>query len=165
MKQQSVWFRDNFFSSGTTEIWDQEEQVVGQLDLMSMFNSGIQVKDAQGHVEVIGKFRLFSNKWIVMSGNGTEIGLLSARLAFLSKKYEYESYRHGLFEIRSEAFSNEYEIQDSRGQAAASFTKVSGFGVARAYRLHNHTNVPTEEWIAVVMGVHAIQKRRRSSSS
>jgi uncharacterized protein YxjI len=165
MIQQNVWFKDNFLSSGSTEIWDRDEQVIGELNLLSMFNSGIQVLDLQGQILTIGKFPFFSNKWIVMDGSENEIGRLSARFTLFSKKYEYQSLAGGVFEIHGQAFSSEYDILDAQGQVAARFAKVSGFFSAAAYQLSNDTSLPTEEWIAVVMGVHALQQRQQQQQN
>jgi hypothetical protein len=40
MHQKTACIRDNFLSSGTTEIWDERGQAIGRLDLHSMFNPG-----------------------------------------------------------------------------------------------------------------------------
>jgi hypothetical protein len=47
----------------------------------------------------------------------------------------------------------------------ATFKKVNGFFQASAYELkHNSNHLLTEELIAVVMGVNAIEKRNSSSA-
>ncbi len=43
-----VYFQDNFFSSGKTEIVDQNQQSLGELDLKSAFSSSVDVYDAAG---------------------------------------------------------------------------------------------------------------------
>jgi hypothetical protein len=48
----------------------------------------------------------------------------------------------------------------------ARFEKVSGFFASPAYHLSkNNEKVSSEELIAVVMGINAIQKRRRSNAT
>ncbi|MNI79327.1 hypothetical protein D3C73_1357770 [compost metagenome] len=121
--------------------------------------------DSKGSALASGGFTFFSNKWRVYDHYGSEIGILAARFSFLTKKFEYESNRHGSFEIRGEAFSREYDITSNSGRLAARFERVSGPLSARAYQLTNHSQLPTEEWIAVAMGVHAIQRRRQNAAT
>ncbi|SDE02009.1 hypothetical protein SAMN02799630_04415 [Paenibacillus sp. UNCCL117] len=165
MEARAVYFKDNFWSSGETEIWDEQERKVGSLDLHSMFQSGVTVRNMRGLTSYSGKFRHFSNKWLVFSGGEQEIGVLRMRFSFMTKRYEYESARHGLFRIESPAFSREYTVSDEGGAIAAQFRRVSGAFSAGAFELTNHSSLPTEEIIVVVMGVHAIQKRQQAAAS
>jgi hypothetical protein len=165
MDAAKVYFNDNFFSSGETDIKDEREWKIGSLDLHSMFNSGITVKDALGKTMSRGKFRTFSNVWIVYDGTEREMGLLKAKFAFFSKRYAYESVRAGELYIESPAFSKEYEITTPAGDTAAQFRKISGIFAAGAFELTNRTELPMEEMIAVVMGVHAIQKRQQNAAT
>ncbi|MGE8079966.1 hypothetical protein [Peribacillus loiseleuriae] len=71
-----------------------------------------------------------------------------------------------MYEIKSEAFSRQYEIYDSQSKLLAKFEKVSGFFSSAAYRLSSYeTSMPAWEWIAVVMGVNAIIKRNNSAAA
>jgi uncharacterized protein YxjI len=165
MEQQTVYFKSNFFSSGMTDIVDGEERVIGQLDLNSMFNSGIHVMNAAGETLASGKFPFFSNKWEVSNEYGSAIGRVYSRFSIFSKKFEYESNSQGNYEIRAEAFSKEYDVTDSSGKDAANFRKINGLFQSGAYQLNNMSELPTAEWIAVVMGIHAIQERRSQSAN
>ncbi|GAA3401650.1 hypothetical protein ACFFNY_13500 [Paenibacillus hodogayensis] len=161
----TLYFRDNFFSSGETPITDADGRTTGVLDLHGMFNSGITVRDASGRTAAAGKFRFFSNAWIVSDSAGNELGLLRERIAFFKKRYVYESPRLGEFTIESPAFSREYVVSDGRDETAAHFRKVSGAFESGAYELNNRSSLPDEELVAVVMGVHAIMKRHQSSAA
>ncbi|WP_246627539.1 hypothetical protein [Paenibacillus solanacearum] len=165
MKSGKAYFRDNFFSSGETDITDEREWKVGSLDLHSMFGSGITVRDASGRAVVQGKFRILSNRWIVSDGTDREIGVLRAKLTFFAKRFVYESARGGVLYIESPAFSNEYEIKTEAGTTAAHFRKISGMFSAGAFELDNRSELSMEEMIAVVMGVHAIRKRQQNSAA
>jgi len=46
---------------------------------------------------------------------------------------------------------------------SASFQKVNGWFAASAYCLSNHSDeVDNYEWIAVILGMHEIQKRQHN---
>jgi uncharacterized protein YxjI len=128
-----LYFRDNFFNAGKTEIMNEHEEVVGEVDLRSTFGSAIDVYDAGGSKLCSGKFPLLSNKWEVLNDNGEQLGRLRYQMSFFTKRFEYEACRRGTFEITSPAFSREYEIYDERGTVVAAFQKVSGWFAADAY--------------------------------
>lgn len=165
MEATTVYFENNFFSMGLTDIWDEQERRIGRLDLQDLFSSGVTVLDLHGKELASGAFRFFSNTWVVKDGDGNEAGELRGKFAFLASKYEYEHMRFGAFPIASEMFSQQYSIETADGDPAASFERTNHVLGPASFRLHNVSELPTAEWIAVVMGVHAIQQRRRSSVS
>jgi hypothetical protein len=157
-----LYFRDNFFNSGQTDILNESNERIGEVELHSAFGSTLDVYDQSGQRKYGGKFPIFSHKWSVIDPSGAECGLLRYRLSFLSKKYEYEAYGRGVFEITSPAFSREYEIRDEKGALTASFEKIDGWFAASAYCLDNQAaNMDSYEWIAFVLGMNEIQKRQR----
>ncbi|MBM7569113.1 hypothetical protein [Paenibacillus sacheonensis] len=157
-----LYFRDNFFNAGQTEILNEENQRVGEVDLRSMFGSGLDIYDGNGNPVYSGSFPLLSNKWSITEPSGEEVGVLRAQMSFFSKKYEYEAFERGVYELLSPAFSQEYEITDENGALAASFAKVSSWFDSSAYCLDNFTrSVDSYEWITVILGMHEIQKRQR----
>ncbi|TMV44473.1 hypothetical protein FE783_32295 [Paenibacillus mesophilus] len=160
-----VYFKDNFFSSGETQITDSSGGEAGFLNLHSMFGSGITVHDNSGRRVVSGKFRMFSNAWIVADCYENEVGVLRPKFAFFKQRYVYTSNRHGEFTIESPAFSKEYVVCDSRGNTAAYFRRTSGMFSAGAYELNNSSSLTDDELIAVVMGVYAIIKRQQSAAA
>ncbi|QHW34639.1 hypothetical protein GZH47_30170 [Paenibacillus rhizovicinus] len=161
-----LYFRDNFFNAGVTEIVNQNNERAGEVDLRSLFGSGLDVFDESGSKLFSGGFPLLSGKWVVKGPSGEECGLLRARMSFFSKRYEYEAYERGVYEITAGAFSQEYEIVGEDGGLAASFSRVSGFFEASAYCLDNRLpDFSGYEWIAVILGMHEIQKRRRNVSN
>ncbi|MFB9328472.1 hypothetical protein ACFFSY_21275 [Paenibacillus aurantiacus] len=158
-----LYFRDNFFNSGTTDILSGDQEKIGEVDLLSSFGSSLEVFDGAGGALYSGEFPFFSGKWTITGADGTACGRLRDRIAFFSKKFEYEAYGRGVYEIRAEAFSSEYEIRDEQGQLAATFEKVSGWFSSSAYRLScAPTSVDAYEWVAVILGMNEIQKRQRS---
>jgi len=159
-----VYFSDRFFSTGYTEIVNENNEKIGELDLQSMFTSGIHVLDERGEIAYSGKFRFFSNAWLIFDRYGEEIGVLKSRISFLSKKYWYEGSR-GEYEIESPAFSREYTVRKPEGRTVAQFRRTDSFFGAGAFELSNHSELPTEELILVVMGVHAIQKRQNNAAA
>jgi hypothetical protein len=155
-----VYFQDNFFSAGRTEIFNGSKEKVGELDLKSMFSSGVEILDLDGGVMVCGKFPFFGVKWRIYDGHEQEIGALKQKLSFLSKKYEYDANERGSFFIKSEAFSKHYDIYEDDTSIVAKFEKISGFFASPAFQLTNNSSqLSTEELIAVVMGVNAIQRQ------
>lgn len=164
MDAKTVYFSDRFFSTGYTDIVDETNEKIGELDLQSMFTAGIHVLDERGNISYRGKFRFFSNAWLVFDRYGEEIGVLKAKLSFLSKRYWYQSST-GELEIESPAFSREYSVRSMSGDMIAEFRKTDGFFAAGAFALSNYSAIPTEELILVVMGVHAIQKRQNNAAS
>jgi len=162
----TLYFKDNFFSAGRTEIFNSSKEKVGELDLKSAFSSGVDVLDQDGNLVVSGKFPFFSNKWRITDKFEQEIGVLKQKLTFLAKKYEYDAYGRGIYLIESEPFSHTYEIFDEHSNQIARFEKVSAFFESRAYQLSSTTDtVSSEELIAVVMGINAIQKRRSNAAA
>ncbi|WP_036747090.1 hypothetical protein [Paenibacillus sp. UNC451MF] len=164
METNTVYFSDRFFSTGFTDIVDEYNGKIGELDLQSMFTAGIHLLDNQGNISNSGKFRFFSNAWLVFDRYGEEIGVLKAKVSFFSKRYWYES-RQGSFEIESPAFSREYTVRSMGGEVAAEFRRTDGFFASGAFALSNYSALPIEELILVVMGVHAIQKRQNNSAA
>ncbi len=161
-----LYFRDNFFNAGRTEIVNEYKEQVGLVDLRGAFGSAMDVFGGDGGPLFGGKFRLLSNKWAVTDANGQECGVLRYRMSFLSKRYEYDRYGVGLFEITSPAFSRDYEIRDGKGGLVVSFQKVSGWFESSAFCLTVHNGwVDGYEWVAVIMGMHEIQKRHRHSGA
>ncbi|MET3728330.1 uncharacterized protein YxjI [Fictibacillus halophilus] len=161
--ERCVYFKDTFFSSGKTDIYNGEQQKRGMLDLKSAFSSGVSIEDESGMVVVEGGFPFLSGKWVIKQPDGKELGVVKSSFAFFSKKYRYLTKDH-TYEIEAPAFSKEYIILNENRTEIATFKKINGFFQASAYELkHNSDVLLTEELIAVVMGVNAIEKRNQSS--
>ena len=85
---------------------------------------------------------------------------------FLPKKFTYETEGRGLYEIISPAFSKEYDITDESGVLVARFEQVNGWFSSGAFQLNNQSEyLDSYELVAVIMGMHAIQKRQRAASN
>lgn len=160
-----LYFSDNFFSAGLTDIYNEKQEIVGQLNLKSIFSSSLEVLNESHEPVATGRFAFFTNRWIVEDGHGRELGILRPRFSFFSKRYEYRSHEHGTFRIHSEAFSRHYEIFNEKKEKVAEFDKISGIFSAPAFRLQNWAPIRNEEWIAVVMGVSMIQRRISSQAA
>ncbi|UJF34518.1 hypothetical protein [Paenibacillus hexagrammi] len=160
-----LYFRDNFFYAGQTDILNESNERIGEVDLRSAFGSSLGVFDQTGQQRYTGKFPVFSNKWVVSDGFEEERGVLRYRFSFFTKRYEYYSQNKGVFEITSPAFSREYEVRSEDGRLAATFEKVNGWFSASAYCLENFTDeLDSFEWVAVILGMHEIQKRHNSAN-
>lgn len=160
-----LYFKDNFFNSGISDIMNHDREVVGNMDLKSAFGSSLDVFGYQGQIVCAGRFRLLSNRWIVSDEREGELGVLRRRMSFFEKKYEYDAGNRGVFEITSPAFSKEYSIQNSHGETVASFAKINSWLQTGAFRLLNESkDLDSYELVTVVMGVHEIQKRDRQSA-
>jgi uncharacterized protein YxjI len=160
-----LYFKDNFFNSGKTVIWSEQHETLGEVDLKSAFGSSIDVYDASGSLKHSGNFPIFSNKWNVIGPDGSEVGKLRHRIAFFSKRFEYEAYGHAVFEITSPAFSREYQVCTEDGVLVANFEKVNGWFQSDAYSLENHSDVLDDyELVVVIMGMHEMQKRENSAA-
>jgi hypothetical protein len=166
MINESLFFSDNFFSAGRTEIYNDGKEKIGELDLKSAFSSSIDVLDEDGRKVVCGKFSLFGGKWIVFDDSEKECGELRAKFSFFSKKYEYTAHERGIYSIQAEPFSHLYEIYDDQANLVAKFEKISGFFSSPAYQLSTFSEpLKSVELIAIVMGVNFIQKRRRNAAN
>lgn len=149
-----------------TEILDGQEQVVGQLDLRSSFSSAIDVFGSNGELLYSGRFPFFSGKWEVNDAVGEQAGVLRSRLSFFSKKYSYETIGRGDYEIISPAFSKEYEIIDESEKVVAQFKQVNGWFSSGAFMLDNQCRfLDSYELIAVIIGMHAMQKAANSAAT
>ncbi|MCM3781397.1 hypothetical protein M3231_00270 [Neobacillus mesonae] len=161
-----LYFRDNFFSSGLTDIVDGTGNEAGSIDLKSAFGTSLDIYSSSRDLLYSGKFRTFSSKWNVHDPRGEIIGIVRAKMSFFTKKFEYHAGSRGIFFISSPAFSKEYTIEDESGKLAASFTRTSGFFGPGSYRLDNRSHdMDSYEWIAVVMGVHSIQARQAQAAN
>ncbi|ARI77790.1 LURP-one-related/scramblase family protein [Halobacillus mangrovi] len=160
-----VYFSDNFFSTGRTDIYNKDKDKVGSLHLKSAFSSSVDVEDINGKIVVQGSFPIFSNRWSVQHSKGEELGKVKTGFSFFKKRFRYETSEQSL-EIESPAMSKDYTMTDQSGVEVATFRKVSSFFQSAAYELKNHTSsLSTEELISVVMGVNAIEKRRSSAAN
>ncbi|OAB43193.1 hypothetical protein [Paenibacillus glacialis] len=160
-----LYFKDKFFNSGISDIMNHDGEVVGSMDLKSAFGSSLDVFGHQGQIVCTGKFRLLLNRWIISDGRDKQLGELRRRMSFLTKKYEYDAGNRGVYEITSPVFSKEYSIQSSNGETIASFARTSSWLQTGAFRLLNDSKkLDSYELVAVVMGVHEIQKRDNNNS-
>ncbi|GGA46235.1 hypothetical protein [Paenibacillus physcomitrellae] len=159
----NLYFRDNFFNAGETEILNERNERVGYLNLKSAFGSSIEVY-GNGVQVCSGRFPFFSGRWEVQDVHGNTLGKLRSRFTFFSKKYTYETNGRGEYDILSPAFSKEYEVVNDYG-VVARFAKVSGWFSASAYELSNSSELLNDyELVAVIMGVHEIQKRHDNNA-
>ncbi|MDT3427662.1 uncharacterized protein YxjI [Paenibacillus forsythiae] len=158
----NFYFRDNFFNAGFTEILNEQEEIVGHIDLKSAFGWAIDVYGPDGQLLYKGNFPILSGKWEVTDADGGEVGVLRSRFAFFSKRFTYETDGRGSYEITSPVFSKEYEISDEAG-FVADFKQVNAWFCSGAYLLDNQSDaLDTYELVAVIMGMHTIQKRQNS---
>ncbi len=161
-----LYFKDKFFNSGISDIMNSDGEVVGNMDLKSAFGSSLDVSNHQRQILCSGKFRFFSNKWFISDERNGQMGVLRVRLSFLKKRYEYDAGNRGVYEITSPAFSKEYSIQRSNGEVVASFARTNSWMQTGAFRLQNDSKeLDSYELVAVVMGVHEIEKRDSHSDS
>jgi len=166
MKNETLYFNENFFSTGITDIYNEAKEKVGKLDLKSMFSSGVDVLDLQGNIIASGKFPFLSSKWKISNQSGQEIGSLRGRFSLFSKKYEFDAYGKNTFYIKSGGFSKLYEVYKDETTLVCKFEKISGFFSSPAFRLESFTSeLSPEELILIVMGVHAIQRRNNSGTN
>ncbi|MFD0715421.1 hypothetical protein [Paenibacillus sp. GCM10027626] len=161
-----LYFRDNFFSAGVTEIMNEQGERIGEVDLKTMFGSSLDIRELDGKLVCHGSFRFFSNKWEVTDGGERLLGVLRARMAMFSKKFEYASENNQTYYINSPAFSKAYEIKDHQEQIVAAFERTSNWLMPSAFRLDNITHALDDyELIAVVLGVNAIHKRHNDAAA
>lgn len=155
-----LYFNDRFFSTGQTDIMDEGGSPAGMLDLEHMLTSSISVFAQDSSLRCTGKFRLMGSSWEVSGSAGEELGTLRPKFSLFSKRYEYDAGYRGIYMIESPAFSQDYAILDQRETTVATFQKVSGWLQPGAFRLQNHASeLDSYELVAVIMGVHSIQKR------
>ncbi|MDQ0481776.1 hypothetical protein [Guptibacillus hwajinpoensis] len=160
---ERIYFSDKFFSSGRTEIVNENQEKIGSLNLKSVFSPKVEVENKQGEVILEGSFTFLSNKWVVLNGDGDQLGVVKTSFSFFSKQYKYFT-RGKVIEIESPAFSKEYRMVDENGIEVATFRKVNAFFQTTAFELHNSSDdVQTEELIAVIMGVNAFEKTAASA--
>lgn len=160
-----LFFKDNFFSAGLTDIYNEKKEKIGSLDLKSAFSSKVDIVNLEGEMLTRGFFPVFSTKWKVVDNNENELGTLRQRVSFFSKKYEYITKNQVCYTIHSEALSKEYKINNQKGEVVAHFKRINGFFASPAFELLNSSEILTnEELITVVMGVNMITKRNNSSA-
>ncbi|WKL00173.1 hypothetical protein Q0F98_23680 [Paenibacillus amylolyticus] len=74
-----LYFRDNFFNAGYTEIMNPNQEQAGHLDLKSVFGSSLDVSDNSGLV-CSGKFRMLTNRWDITAADGRHLGVLVSEI-------------------------------------------------------------------------------------
>ncbi|MFK3958572.1 hypothetical protein [Guptibacillus hwajinpoensis] len=158
ISMNQLFFSDNFFSAGRTDIYNSDHETVGALNLRSAFSSKVEIEDVNGDVTMEGAFTFFANKWIVRRKNGDELGYVKMSFTFLSKKFHY--FKDGKkFTITSPAFSKEYSITDDSNHEVATFQRTNSYFESANYELKNmSSNLLAEELISIIMGVNAFQK-------
>ncbi|KGE20296.1 hypothetical protein [Paenibacillus wynnii] len=162
----NLYFRDKFFSTGITEILNDKEETIGHVDLKRAFSASIDVYGQNGDLLYKGKFPFFSGKWEVADADGDLLGVLRSRLSFFTKKFTYETQGRGEYEITSPAFSKEYAIADESGMLVAQFEQINNWFSSGAFHLNNKSELlDTYELVAVIMGMHAIQKSQQAAAS
>ncbi|MBP1964365.1 hypothetical protein [Paenibacillus aceris] len=162
----NLYFRDNFFSAGRTDILNDKEEKVGHLDLKSAFSSAIDVYGLNSKLLYKGGFPFFSGKWVITDADGGRIGVLRSRFALFTKKFTYETEGRDSYEIVSPAFSKEYEISDESGTRVARFEQINGWFSSGAFTLNNQcSKLDIYELVAVIMGMHAIQKQNAAANN
>ena len=165
MDNQTLYFSNTFFSTGQTDILNEAKEKVGVLDLKSAFTSGVDVLDEKGNVLISGKFPFMRSKWFVTDHSGREIGILKGKFALLVKKYEYAAHNRGVYLIDSEPFSRSYSIYEHEN-LVGTFKKINGMFSTTKYQLRTSNNkISNFEWVAVVMGLHAIEQRKKSATA
>ncbi|MFC0270782.1 hypothetical protein ACFFIX_04860 [Metabacillus herbersteinensis] len=163
---ETVYFKDTFFSTGITEIFNGNKEKIGELDHKGAFSSSIAIFDQTGALAVSGKFTFFSRHWVVIDDQELELGILKNKLSFFTKKFEYKTHGRGTYRIESPAFSKEYEIFDKNEELVATFQKTNGFFASPAFQLTNKSSsLSTNELIAVVMGINSIQKAQSAAAT
>lgn len=165
MDNQTLYFSDTFFSTGKSNILNEEKEKVGMLDLKSVFTSGVNVLDEKGNVLISGKFLFMRSKWFVADHTGQEIGILKEKFGILVKKYEYAAHHRGVYLIESEPFSRSYSIYEHEN-LVGTFKKINRMFSTTKYQLKTSNNkISNFEWVAVVMGLHAIEQRKKSAAA
>ncbi|MFC7373547.1 hypothetical protein ACFQPF_18040 [Fictibacillus iocasae] len=157
---KEVYFKDNFFSRGITEIFNENQDQIGYLDLKSAFTSSVAVCGLDHKTHIEGRFSgFFKGRWIITGQNKVELGRLQQSFSFTKRKFVYETADRGNYTIVSKVFSKEYQILNEKEEEVVCFERVSGFFESRAYKLVNRSELlSTEEWTAVVMGVNMFEK-------
>ncbi|MGG3640350.1 hypothetical protein ABES38_03065 [Bacillus gobiensis] len=159
------YFSDNLFSAAITEIYNENKETTGYLDLKNVFTSTLSVMDAEQQELVKGKMGFFAH-WTVSDANDNKLGMLKQKFTLFSKKYHYFKPNGEIkYSIESEALSKEYDILDDKGTLAAKFERVSHFFSSPAYKLHVINDGCLEEMIAIVMGVGKMQNQNAAAAS
>lgn len=155
-----LYFRDNFFNAGRTDIVNARREPAGTLDLKSAFGSSLDVLDLKRESCLQRKVPVHVNQMGGDGGGRKPAGRAETPSQFHVEKFIYESEGRGIYEIFSPAFFKEYSITDERGLAVAQFEKVNGWFESGAFCLRNESErLGSYELIAVVMGVHETNKR------
>ncbi|EGL16510.1 MULTISPECIES: hypothetical protein [unclassified Paenibacillus] len=163
-----LYFKENFFSTGKSPILEASGIQAGTLDMKHMLSSSLSVLDSSGRKVCSDSSRLLSlgRKWDITDGRGNILGVLRPRFTLLAKKYEYDAGRRGIFDIESPLLSKHYTIRDSSDALAAEFRQVNGWLQSGAFRLRNESPMlDSFELIAVIMGVHELQRRNHMTGS
>src|SRR5690606_35222992 len=112
-----------------------------------------------------GKFAPLTNQWKIFDQNNQQLGIVKPKFFSFSKKYTYTRLDDVMFFINAPALSRDFTVYYEKDDVVATFIRMNGFFSSASYEIHLHSSLEMEELIAVVMGVNAIEKRKRSSSA
>lgn len=153
-----LYFKDNFFSNGVTEIMDESGTEVGSLDLKSAFSPSVDVYGRSGELFYKGRLETIApyRRWKILDANKEEIGELRSKFSWKGRIFEYDAGRRGVYGIRA-PFSLEGFAITENDQKIASYAKINGWLSPNAYVLRSPSlRIEPYEWVAVVMGVSAL---------
>ncbi|WP_413376119.1 hypothetical protein [Alkalihalobacillus sp. 1P02AB] len=161
-----VYFRENFFSSGLTDIMDSNEQKIGSLDLKSAFSTKVSILDENNIEMMRGFFRGFSGKWRMLDYKERELGYVQQQIWSWNKKFYYIKPDETRYLIQAPAFSHSYQILNEVEEVVGEFERISSFFSAPAFKLTNRsTELSTEELILAIIGVNSIQRRNNAAAN
>ncbi|QDH22077.1 hypothetical protein [Saccharibacillus brassicae] len=153
-----LYFKDNFLSTGVTEIMDDSGTEIGRLDLKSVFSPSVDVYGRSGELFYAGKLETFDlrRRWMVYDANGAEAGELRSKFSFAGRVFEYDAGRRGLYGIQA-PFSLEKFSITANDEEIASFANTNKWFSPHAYVLRAPSpRIDLYEWVAVVMGISAL---------
>ncbi|WP_172195758.1 hypothetical protein [Saccharibacillus qingshengii] len=152
-----LYFKDNFLSTGVTEIMDDSGAEIGRLDLKSVFSPSVDVYGRSGELFYEGRLQTVApyRRWMIYDANGEEKGELRSKTSLKGRLFEYDAGRRGLYGIHAPFSLKEFTVTEN-DQEVASFAKTNGWLSPNAYVLRSPSlRIEPYEWIAVVMGISA----------
>lgn len=153
-----LFFKDNFLSTGVTEIVDEGGTEIGRLDLKSVFSPSVDVYGRSGELFYAGKLETVNlrRRWMVYEANGEEAGELRSKFSLAGRIFEYDAGRRGLYGIHAPFSLKEFYITEN-DEEIASFANTNKWFSPHAYVLRApFPRIEPYEWVAVVMGISAL---------
>ncbi|MBO8173032.1 MAG: hypothetical protein H0Z33_14220 [Bacillaceae bacterium] len=166
---RTLYLDENFFTTGRTDIMNDQQEKVGYIHIKSVLSPIVEVYDHRDRLQLYGSFGLLSNRWVVCDTSRQVLGKLRNRYFWQPGKFRYR-YRNlqnkKNYYIQPPETAMACRILDEQGETAAYFGENSHIFSKKVYEVHIYdADLRICELLIVLTGACMTQKQEKSSIS